>query len=119
MHKEFIITLELVVSTDVVGPLDNLDIDGDEAGTATPTIAGAAAELLLVLAPLGIEGRSGAGGIGLKGGMVEPLGVGAAFDGVLTTIGLPFKKIWSKFCRYYTSYTKISGCSVQPVSVPN
>lgn len=83
------LTLELDVSTATVGPADNLDIDEEEAGTATPTTAGAAT---FVLVPFGTEGRSGAGGIGLKGGMAEALGADAAFGGVLTTIGLPFKQ---------------------------
>lgn len=83
------LTLGFVVST--VGPLDNLDID-EEAGTATPTIAGSA----FVLVPLGTEGRSGAGGIGLNGGIAEAL-----IDvGVLTAIGLPFKKTMPKFRQY-------------------
>lgn len=69
------------MSTATVGPVDSLEIDGDEAGTATPTKAGEATVLLLV--PFGTEGRSGAGGIGLKGGIAVALG------GVLTTIGLP------------------------------
>lgn len=81
------------MSTATVGPADNLDIDDDdEAGTATPTIAGEATALVLV--PLGTEGRSGAGGMGLKGGIVEPFDVAAEFGGVLTTIGFPLKKQW-------------------------
>lgn len=86
------------MSTATVGPADNRDID-EEAGTATPTTAGAAT-LLLVLVPFGMEGRSGAGGIGLKGGIAEALGAGAAFGGVLTTIGLPFNQTKQKTPKF-------------------
>lgn len=67
------------MSTATVGPVDSRETDEDEAGTATPTIAGDAT--------LDTEGRSGAGGMGLKGGIAE------ALEGVLTTIGLPFNGV--------------------------
>lgn len=70
-------TLRFAASADTVSPTVNLEIDEGmelKTGTATPTIAGDGtlfASILVGRVSFGTKGLSAAGGIGLKGGIVD------------------------------------------------